>query len=421
MSAPITSPALRPLLSTLYRQRLMPLLLVGQIVLACAILTNAAFLLQRQLAPMLMPDGIVRDELLLVDQMVLQQGRWTTALSQTGKRALLSIPGVRAVAPAMGLPMRQSMAFTVPVKSPAGVALVPTGFAGDGMIQALGLQLERGRDFSDGDYEVAGAIFGHGNSGIVPVILTESLARRLFPDGDALGGQLTGNEGPTDNSRYVVIGIVRHLMRYEVGQLDDGQAEDALLYPARNLDGLPIMAYAIRTDPARRDAVQQAIPGILQRQFGSQLMRDVQPVVIDYESQRRDALRQRRAAAWLLGSVCAVVTLITLVGIAGLTGYWIEQRTRQIGIRRALGATRGQILGHFRIENLLLTSIGLMLGLPLAYAVNQWLMTHYELPRLPLAYLPIGALLLWALGQLAVLGPARRAAAIPPAVATRAA
>jgi len=55
----------------------------------------------------------------------------------------------------------------------------------------------------------------------------------------------------------------------------------------------------------------------------------------------------------------------------------------------------------------------------LAYALNLLLMTHYELPRLPLAYLPIGAVALWLLGQLAVLGPALRAAAVPPVVATR--
>ena len=88
---------------------------------------------------MLIDDGIAKDEVLLVDQLILQNGRWTTALGQTGQRVLKAIPGVRAVAPAMGLPMRQSMTFTVPLRSPTGVERVPTGFAGDGMLQALGL------------------------------------------------------------------------------------------------------------------------------------------------------------------------------------------------------------------------------------------------------------------------------------------
>ncbi|MDE2315690.1 MAG: hypothetical protein KGK06_04720, partial [Xanthomonadaceae bacterium] len=67
----------------------------------------------------------------------------------------------------------------------------------------------------------------------------------------------------------------------------------------------------------------------------------------------------------------------------------------------------------------LIVTFGIVLGLLLAFVLNQWLMRHYELPRLPLIYLPVGALALWVLGQLAVLGPALRAAGVPPVVATR--
>jgi putative ABC transport system permease protein len=406
------------MVSSLLRHRLMPLLLLGQIVLACAILTNVAFLLQRQLAPMLIDDGIVRDEVLLVDQLLLQNARWTTTSGQVGQRALQAIPGVSTVAPALGLPMLQTMSFTIPMKSPAGVEAVPTGFAGDGLVQALGLQLIQGRDFNASDYAIAGAIYKGGAKGVVPIIVTASLAQRLFPDGNALGGRLDGGD---PKNQYVVVGVVRHLLRYELGELDGGHAEDSLLWPMRDLERLPRMSYAVRTDPGQRETVKAAIPGVIQREFGPQLMRDAPVIVETYEELRRDGFKQRRAAAWLLGSVCAVVTLITLIGIASLTGYWIEQRTRQIGIRRALGATRAQVLRHFQVENLLLTTLGLVLGLPLAYAVNQWLMQHYELPRLPLMYIPIGVALLWGLGQGAVLWPARRAASIAPATATRSA
>lgn len=418
MSAVLSLPALRPMVSSLLRHRLMPLLLLGQIVLACAILTNVAFLLLRQLDPMLIDDGIVRNEVLLVDQLMLQNARWTTAQSQALQQALKSIPGVRVFAPTMGLPMRQTMSFSMALRSPAGVEITPTGFAGDGLVQALGMELVQGRDFNADDYVIGGGMFNKGAQGIVPVILTQALSDKFFPDGHALGGRLDGGD---EKSQYVVVGIVRHLLRYELAELDDGHAEESLVYPMRDMTRMPRMAYAVRTGPAQREAVKAAIPGVIQREFGPQLMRDIPTVVETYERVRGFSFKQRRAAAWLLGSVCAVVALITLIGIASLTGYWIEQRTRQIGIRRALGATRAQVLRHFHVENLLLTALGLLLGLPLAYAVNQWLMQHYELPRLPLLYLPIGAALLLILGQCAVLWPARRAAAIAPAIATRAA
>jgi len=111
--------------------------------------------------------------------------------------------------------------------------------------------------------------------------------------------------------------------------------------------------------------------------------------------------------------------VVTALGIVGLASFWVQQRSKQIGIRRALGATRGQILRYFQTENFLLATLGIVLGMLAAYAINLALMNMYELPRMPLLYLPLGAALLWLLGQIAVFGPARRAAAVPPAVATR--
>jgi putative ABC transport system permease protein len=122
---------------------------------------------------------------------------------------------------------------------------------------------------------------------------------------------------------------------------------------------------------------------------------------------------------WLLVAVCIALLVVTALGIVGLASFWVQQRTKQIGVRRALGATRGQILRYFQTENFLLATVGIVIGMMLAYGINQLLMGKYELPRLPALYLPIGAVVLWLLGQISVLGPARRAAAVPPAVATR--
>jgi putative ABC transport system permease protein len=88
-------------------------------------------------------------------------------------------------------------------------------------------------------------------------------------------------------------------------------------------------------------------------------------------------------------------------------------------VRRAIGATRGDILRYFLAENFVIVSGGILIGALFALVLNVLLMKHYEVPRLPLFYLPIGAVILWGLGQLAVLAPALRAAAVPPMVATR--
>ena len=87
--------------------------------------------------------------------------------------------------------------------------------------------------------------------------------------------------------------------------------------------------------------------------------------------------------AWLLVAVCVGLLVVTALGIVGLASFWVQQRTKQIGIRRALGATRRQILRYFQTENLLLATIGIVLGMLGAYGLNQLLMGQYELPRLP--------------------------------------
>jgi putative ABC transport system permease protein len=120
----------------------------------------------------------------------------------------------------------------------------------------------------------------------------------------------------------------------------------------------------------------------------------------------------------MIGVIAALLG-VTALGITGLASFWVQQRTRTIGIRRALGATRGDILGYFQTENFLIVAFGILPGIAMALGTNLVLMKFYELPRLPLLYLPIGAIALWALGQMAVLHSALRAANVPPVVATR--
>jgi putative ABC transport system permease protein len=122
---------------------------------------------------------------------------------------------------------------------------------------------------------------------------------------------------------------------------------------------------------------------------------------------------------WLLVAVCVALLVIMALGIVGLASFWVQQRVRTIGIRRALGARRGHVLAWFQAENALLTALGVALGMAGAWGINLALMGRYEVPALPIAYLPVGALVLLVLGQLAVLGPARRAAALPPVVVMR--
>jgi putative ABC transport system permease protein len=153
----------------------------------------------------------------------------------------------------------------------------------------------------------------------------------------------------------------------------------------------------------------------LNRLDGNRILRHPQ----SFAHMRSDYFSRDRTMIGLLLAAAIGLLLVTAFGIAGLASFWVQQRRRSIDIRRAIGATRSDILRYFQTENFLIVGLGIALGIALACVLNALLMQRYELPRLPLAYLPIGAVALWLLGQFAVLGPALRAAAVPPMVATR--
>jgi putative ABC transport system permease protein len=114
-----------------------------------------------------------------------------------------------------------------------------------------------------------------------------------------------------------------------------------------------------------------------------------------------------------------VLLAITAAGIVGLTSFWVGQRRKQIGVRRALGATRHDILGYFLTENFLISLAGAVLGIVLAVVFNLWMVTRFEMDRMSMAYVGIGVLVLLLLGQGATLAPAVRASRVSPIEATR--
>jgi putative ABC transport system permease protein len=135
---------------------------------------------------------------------------------------------------------------------------------------------------------------------------------------------------------------------------------------------------------------------------------------------RAEAYRADVGMAILMGVVCLVLLGVTAAGIVGLTSFWVGQRHRQIGVRRALGARKIDILHYFQIENLMIAGAGALIGVALAVGLNAWLMKNFEMDRIPVVYVLVGLVALVALGQAAVFVPARRASNVSPIEATRA-
>lgn len=405
---------IRPIIASLSRHKIAAVLIMFEIALAFAIVSNAVFIIHNRLQRMAIRSGVAEHELVVVQMAYIDRQPDADARARRDLAALRQIPGVRAAAFIDQLPFGGS-------SSNGGIALKPgqrqptvnaSEYFGEHILSTLGVRLVEGRRFTPDEYIGLDAAIGALNSGnakLLPhvVIITRGLANRLWPGEQALGRSIYMGAA----IRLQVVGIVDRLVR--PNQFHEG-AEYSVVLPLRvNMqDGA---LFVIRCAPQDRQRVLKAAVATLKR---------IDPNRVLLKHGTFDQLRQKyfqndRAMAGILAGVIAALLLTTALGIYGLASFWVQQRTRQIGVRRALGARRVDILRYFQAENALLVGAGVVLGCAAALGISVWLMVHYQMPRLPLTYLGVGALAVAVLGQLSVLGPALRGARVPPTVAMR--
>ncbi|HEU4670001.1 MAG TPA: FtsX-like permease family protein [Dyella sp.] len=407
---------IRPIFASLRRHRIPALLIVLEIALACAVLCNAVFMISERVASIHLPNGI--DEAGIAD--VSLAGTDPELAGSDIPRnldALRTLPGASAAAVVSTLPLsRNNWGWGFGTRPEDALTdrnsrNVSMYFLGRGADAALGLQLLQGRSFNDGEYADS-----HFDKSPLPeihvVLVTRSLAAKMWPGQSALGKTLYSMP-----HYYTVVGVVADVLRPYIGDVNSPANYDAAFFPMSPAGSKgALVHYVVRGAPADRDRlVHQA----------EQKLADLNPAAVahgrSYAEIRRDYFADMSSMAWMLVLVCVVMLAVTAFGIVGLTSFWVNQRRRQIGIRRAVGATRAHIMRYFQTENFLLSSGGVALGMVLAFGINLYLMHRYEMARMPWFYLPAGAIALWLIGQAAVFGPARRAAAVPPVVATRSA
>ncbi|HEX3398170.1 MAG TPA: FtsX-like permease family protein, partial [Steroidobacteraceae bacterium] len=277
----------------------------------------------------------------------------------------------------------------------------------DHALHTMGLKLIAGRNFTadeiknrtDEDLPQASSF-----------IVTQALAAKLFPQGNALGQPIY-----VENTKPVVIvGIVDRLqgpMTVATG-FNSTYAQNSLFTPYRLIGDRNV--YMVRVQPGQLNAVMKAAEEKLMQLQGNRILQTRSMPEV-----RADAYRGDHGLIVLLTCICVALLIVTAFGIIGLTSYWVAQRRQQIGIRRALGATRQAIVRYFQTENFMIAAAGAAVGIALAIALNLWMVRSFEMVRMDNSRAIAGAVIILLLGQFAVLWPALRAASIPPALATR--
>lgn len=406
---------IRPILAALRRHRMATALIVLQIALTLAVVSNALFIVKTRVVHLSRPTGTDEAHLFVIHNEWIGSPDVSQIDAQmlTDLTTLRQLPGVRDAFASQAYPFGGWAGLARVKHQPDQTArpqLAIMYFGDQHAIDTFGISLVAGRNFHAD--EIAG-VAPYDKFAPVVCIITRDLADKLFPKGSALGKTVyLTNDSPT-----VIVGVVDRLEGAYVGSTTRSIDEDTILVPERLADPAGVF-YLVRVQPGQLDAVTRRAPAAL---LAQNRMRTINPDggVISLPQARAKGYATDRGVAIMMGMVCAMLLLATAGGIVGLSSFWVSQRRRQIGVRRALGATRGDILGYFQTENFLIVGSGIVLGALLGVAANLLMMKYWELPRMPLWVLLLGAMLLWLLGQIAVFGPARRAAAVPPVEATR--
>ncbi|RUO80842.1 cell division protein FtsX [Idiomarina tyrosinivorans] len=398
-----------PIIRALLRNKTGAMLIALQIAITMTIMVNAIHMIINRSELMARSSGLDEANQFVVAQYGYRDDFNEKYVVQTDLDHIRNMPGVVDAIQTNSVPMSNggtSMGLQVEPgadKEGLGVAIY---MADDHALNTYGVKLIAGENFDPTEVE-----FRDGNTREWPqrAIISKAMAEALFPD---LSPQQVVNKTVyiNRNEPITIAGIIDQLQAPWVGW---DNVERTMITPIRTM--YKFSRYLVRTEPGRRDEVLEAVKSYLESRDVGRMLFPIETISDVREQSYRDA----NAMQTILWVIISILLIVTALGIVGLVTFTINRRRRQIGTRRALGASRGDILKYFLLENFVITSAGLLLGIIGSIGLNIWLVDAFDLPRIGWIYLPVAMVVLWLVGQLAVYGPAAKASRISPAIATR--
>lgn len=396
----------RPVLSALRRNRTGAILVALEIAIALAVMVNSAWIVAQRFATIEKPTGIDQRDIFVIAVAGLTSHFDIGTAERDDLAYLRSLPGVLAATGTSAVPLsKDGQGGNVSIHpGPRSDSIYMRSMQMDEQaLKTLGVRIVAGRNFDAAEIKpVSRDLFLNAPE----VLITQSLARRLFPNGDALGKPIY--EGT--NSPETIVGITSDFISSVYGP----QTYNTVMYP-QTPGNFGAYFCLVRTRPGKTAALMATA---VKHMANSNLERTIFFAhTLEYYKEQLDA--QNRHTAIFLLTVTILILSVTCLGIFGLTTFNVSTRTKLIGTLRAVGARKRDVVSRFMVENAIILAAGAVTGCILALAVADWLSVQYQLPRLDLNYLGIGVLAIAMIGQLAAWQPARRAASVPPSVATR--
>jgi putative ABC transport system permease protein len=272
------------------------------------------------------------------------------------------------------------------------------------LLKTLGISLTRGREFTDAE----------GQSRSPVAIVNETMAARFWPKEDPVGRRFMLKADSEITDWFTVIGVVRDIRHDEIDPGDESFPQSYVPYPYAATPNTGLTIRVASQDPATitsavREAIRRIDPGI--PLFAVRSMNEVKQL----------GFWQFELFGWMFSSFGAVALLLAITGVYGVLSYSVSQRTQEIGVRVALGATRGEVTRLVVGQGLRLAVVGIAVGVLGAFGVTRVIASQlYNVtPTDPVSFIG-GIVFLTALALAASYVPARRATAVDPLVALRA-
>ena len=398
-----------PIWRALQRNKTSYVLIALQIAVTMAIMVNAINIIQERSAQMARPSGVDEANIFFLHSNIFDPEADFQSQIAADLDAIRNFPGVVDAISTNSVPLSGS-GWSEGIRLEPDPDLESTGtavfFSDEHGLNTFGINLIAGRNFDPAEI----TWHDYDSDAWPPLaIMTRALVEELWPDEpfeNALGKTVYVQR----TKPVQVIGITE---RMQAAWNSWSGVERSMLVPEWR--GSSYTRYVIRTEPGRRDDVMPQVEEMLAAKFDNRIIRGIETM----EATRERSYLLNSSMVSILTFVVVVLTAITGLGIVGLASFSVARRTRQIGTRRALGATRPAILRYFMLENFLISSVGVVGGAIIAVAINMWMVDAFGLQRIAWYLIPSAMALLWLVGQLAVYGPARRATMVPPAIATR--
>ena len=398
-----------PIWRALMRSKTSYILIALQIAVTMAIMVNAIGIIQERSQAMARPSGVDEDNIFYLSSVVFNRDVDYEAQIVEDLDAIRNFPGVRNAITTNSVPLRDG-GWSMGLQLEPGVDVDATGvaiyFVDEHGIDTFGVDLIAGRNFAANEADW----YDFDSNDWPPLgIITAAMAEELYP-GVPLNDVL-GRAPYIDSDKPVsIIGIIDVMQAPWNGW---SGVERSMLVPLKR--GSSAVRYVIRSEPGYRDEVIPQIEEMLASGSSDRIVRSMRTM----EETRERSYLQDSAMVKLLVFVVALLTAITSLGIVGLASFSVARRTKQIGTRRALGASRPAILRYFMLENFVVSSVGVGGGALLAVGLNIWMVQAFDLAPIAWYLIPTAMIILWLVGQIAVYGPARRASLVSPAIATR--